>query len=31
MLIRNAEDYAEPDFSRDPRAMEPAGIEPATS
>ena len=28
--IRNAHDYLEPDFSRDPR-MEPAGIEPATS
>jgi hypothetical protein len=30
--IRSAEDYAEPDFSRDPsEAVEPAGIEPATS
>lgn len=29
--IRNAEDYIEPDFSRDPGAVEPAGIEPATS
>ncbi|MGN6558884.1 MAG: group I intron-associated PD-(D/E)XK endonuclease [Solirubrobacterales bacterium] len=31
MGIRNAEDYAEPDFSRDPERVEPAGIEPATS
>ena len=30
--IRNAEDYAEPDFGRDPSGgVEPAGIEPATS
>jgi hypothetical protein len=28
--IRRAEDYLDPDFSRDP-SMEPAGIEPATS
>jgi Holliday junction resolvase-like predicted endonuclease len=28
--IRDAEDYAEPDFSVDPR-VEPAGFEPATS
>ena len=28
--VRNAEDYTDPDLSRDPR-MEPAGIEPATS
>jgi hypothetical protein len=28
--IREARDYTEPDFSKDPR-MEPAGIEPATS
>lgn len=29
---RNAEDYAEPDFGRDPSGgVEPAGIEPATS
>ncbi len=28
--IRRAEDYLNPDFSRDP-SMEPAGIEPATS
>jgi PD-(D/E)XK nuclease superfamily protein len=30
LRIRRAEDYLEPDFSRDP-SMEPAGIEPATS
>ena len=30
--IRDAEDYTEPDFSRDPsKEVEPAGIEPATS
>ena len=30
--IRNAEDYADPDFSLDPsEAMEPAGFEPAAS
>lgn len=28
--IRNASDYIDPDFSRDPR-MEPAGLEPAAS
>lgn len=28
--IRNADDYIEPDLTRDPR-MEPAGFEPATS
>jgi hypothetical protein len=30
LRIRRAEDYLDPDFSRDP-SMEPAGIEPATS
>jgi hypothetical protein len=30
LRIRPAEDYLDPDFSRDP-SMEPAGIEPATS
>jgi PD-(D/E)XK endonuclease len=30
LRIRPAEDYVDPDFSRDP-SMEPAGIEPATS
>jgi hypothetical protein len=30
LRIRFAEDYLDPDFSRDP-SMEPAGIEPATS
>jgi Holliday junction resolvase-like predicted endonuclease len=29
--IRNALDYADPDLSHIPRAMEPAGLEPATS
>ena len=29
--IRRAEDYTEPDFSRDPREVEPAGFEPAAS
>jgi hypothetical protein len=30
LRIRRAEDYLDPDFSRDP-SVEPAGIEPATS
>jgi hypothetical protein len=30
LRIRHAEDYLDPDFSRDP-SVEPAGIEPATS
>lgn len=29
--IREAEDYTEPDFSRDPGRVEPAGFEPAAS
>lgn len=28
--VRDASEYVDPDFSRDPR-MEPAGLEPATS
>lgn len=28
--IRNASDYADPDLARDPRGVEPAGLEPAT-
>lgn len=28
--IRNACDYVDPDFARDPRGVEPAGLEPAT-
>jgi hypothetical protein len=29
--IRNAEDYVDPDLSRVPASVEPAGLEPATS
>jgi PD-(D/E)XK endonuclease len=29
--IRQASDYLEPDLGKDPREMEPAGLEPATS